>query len=60
LAAKGQIHSRAGKHFIKGVKVSIMLLAIGYHLRRHESPVASCILFLLAVFVLFGRFSHCT
>ena len=37
---------------------TIMLLAIGFHLRRHESPVAPGILFLLAVFVVFGRFSH--
>jgi hypothetical protein len=35
---------------------TIMLLAIGFHLRRHESPVAPGILFLLAVFVVFGRF----
>jgi len=39
---------------------AIMLLAIGYHLRRHESAVAPGILLLLAVFVLFARFSHCT
>jgi DoxX-like family len=38
---------------------TIMLLAIGFHLRRHESPIAPGILFfLLAVFVVFGRFSH--
>ena len=37
---------------------TIKLLAIGFHLRRHESPVAPGILFLLAVFVVFGRFSH--
>jgi uncharacterized membrane protein len=37
---------------------TIMLLAIGFHLRRHESPVAPGILFLLAVFVVFGRFSR--
>ena len=37
---------------------TIMLLAIGFHLRRHESPVAPSILFLLGVFVVFGRFSH--
>jgi uncharacterized membrane protein YphA (DoxX/SURF4 family) len=37
---------------------TIMLLAIGFHLRRHESAVAPGILFLLAVFVVFGRFSH--
>ena len=39
---------------------TIMLLAIGFHLRRHESAVAPGILLLLAVFVLFGRFSHWT
>ena len=39
---------------------TIMLLAIGFHLRRHESPVAPVILFLLAAFVVFGRFSHGT
>jgi uncharacterized membrane protein len=37
---------------------TIMLLAVGFHLRRHESPAAPGILFLLAVFVVFGRFSH--
>ena len=37
---------------------TIMLLAIGFHLRRHKSPVAPSILFLLGVFVVFGRFSH--
>jgi len=37
---------------------TIMLLAIGFHLRRHESAVAPGILFLLAAFVVFGRFSH--
>jgi uncharacterized membrane protein len=37
---------------------TIMLLAIGYHVRRHESPVAPGILFLLAAFVVFGRFSQ--
>src|SRR5713101_5336951 len=37
---------------------TIMLLAIGFHLRRHESAVAPVILLLLAVFVVFGRFSH--
>jgi putative oxidoreductase len=39
---------------------TIMLLAIGFHVRRHESPVAPVILFLLAAFVVFGRFSHWT
>jgi putative oxidoreductase len=37
---------------------TIMLLAIGFHLRRHESPAAPGILFLLAAFVTWGRFSH--
>jgi len=37
---------------------TIMLLAIGFHPRRHESPVAPGILFLLAVCVVFGHFSH--
>jgi hypothetical protein len=35
-----------------------MLLAIGFHLRRHESPAAPAVLFLLAAFVVFERFSH--
>ena len=39
---------------------TVMLLAIGFHVRRHESPVAPVILFLLAAFVVFGRFSHWT
>jgi len=37
---------------------TIMLLAIIFHLRRHESPAPAVILFLLAGFVMFGRFSH--
>ncbi len=37
---------------------TIMLLAIGFHLRRHESAVMPAVLFLLALFVAFGRFSH--
>jgi uncharacterized membrane protein YphA (DoxX/SURF4 family) len=37
---------------------TIMLLAIGFHLRRRESPAAPVILFALAVFVVFGRLSH--
>jgi uncharacterized membrane protein len=37
---------------------TIMFLAVGYHLRRHESAVAPGILLLLAAFVVFGRFSH--
>ena len=36
----------------------IMLLAIGYHVRRREPPVAPAILFALAVFVALGRLSH--
>ena len=36
----------------------MMLLAIGFHLRRHESPVAPGILFLRAAFVVFERFSR--
>src|SRR5207253_5281202 len=36
---------------------TIMLLAIGFHLRRRESAVIPGILFLLAVFVVFGRIS---
>jgi len=39
---------------------TIMLLAIVFHVRRHESPVAPIILFLLAAFAVFGRFSHWT
>jgi Flp pilus assembly protein TadB len=37
---------------------TVILLAVGFHLRRHESPVTPGVLFLLAVFVAFGRFSH--
>ena len=36
---------------------TIMLLAIGFHLRRHESPVPPAVLFVLAVFVVYGRFT---
>ena len=39
---------------------TIMLLAIGFHARRRESLVAPAIFFLLAAFVVFGRFSHWT
>ena len=39
---------------------TIMLLAIVFHLRRHESPVPALILFLLAAFVVYGRFSNWT
>jgi len=36
---------------------TLMLLAIGFHLRRHESPVVvPGILLLLGVFVVLGRF----
>lgn len=34
---------------------AIMLLAIGFHLRRKESPVSPAVLFLMAVFVVYGR-----
>jgi hypothetical protein len=34
---------------------TVMLLAIGYHLRRRESPAGPAILFALAVFVAVGR-----
>jgi uncharacterized membrane protein len=37
---------------------AIMLLAIGYHLRRREPPTAPAILLALAVFVAFGRLAH--
>ena|SRR5712672_1511338 len=37
---------------------TIMLLAIIFHVRRHESPVPAVVLFLLAAFVVFGRFPH--
>jgi uncharacterized membrane protein YphA (DoxX/SURF4 family) len=37
---------------------TIMLLAIGFHARRHESPVPAAIFFLLTAFVVLGRFSH--
>jgi len=37
---------------------TIMLLGIGFHVRRRESPIAAVILFLLAAFVVYGRFSH--
>jgi uncharacterized membrane protein len=36
----------------------IMLLAIRFHLRRHEPPFAPIVLFLLGVFVVFARFSQ--
>jgi hypothetical protein len=37
---------------------TITLLAIGYHVRRRESPAAPAVLFVLAIFVVFGRFSQ--
>jgi uncharacterized membrane protein len=36
---------------------AIMVLAIGFHIRRRESFVPPAILLLLAVFVVYGRFS---
>ena len=37
---------------------TVMLLAIFYHVRRHEPPTAPAVLFLLALFVAVGRFAH--
>ena len=37
---------------------TIMVLAIGYHVRRRESPAAPAILFALSVYVGVGRFSQ--
>lgn len=37
---------------------TIMLLALGYHLRGHEPAPAPAVLLLLAVFVSVGRFSR--
>lgn len=37
---------------------TIMLLAVGYHLRRRESPAVPAVLFALAAFVVLGRLSH--
>jgi uncharacterized membrane protein YphA (DoxX/SURF4 family) len=37
---------------------TVMLLAIGYHVRRHESLTVPAVLFALAVFVALGRLSH--
>jgi hypothetical protein len=34
---------------------AIMLLAVGYHLRRHEPPTGPAVLFALALFVALGR-----
>jgi putative oxidoreductase len=35
--------------------LAIMLLAIGFHLRRRESSVRPAVLFLMAMFVVYGR-----
>ena len=37
---------------------TVMLLAVFYHVRRHEPPAAPAILFLLALLVAVGRFAH--
>ena len=37
---------------------TVMLLAVFYHVRRHEPPTAPAVLFLLALFVAVGRFAH--
>lgn len=37
---------------------TVMLLAIGYHVRRRESPVVPAVLLALAVLVAVGRLSH--
>jgi uncharacterized membrane protein len=37
---------------------TMMLLAIGFHLRAHESFQGPVILFVLSGFVAFGRFAH--
>jgi DoxX-like family len=37
---------------------TIMVLAIGFHLLRHESAGAPGVLLVLAIFVALGRFSH--
>ena len=36
---------------------TIMLLATGFHIRRHESPVPPAALLLMAAFVVYGRFT---
>jgi hypothetical protein len=36
---------------------AIMLVAIGFHLRRKESTVAPAVFFFLAMFVVYGRFT---
>jgi len=37
---------------------TVMLLAVVYHVRRHEPPAAPAALFLLTLFVAVGRFAH--
>src|ERR1700722_11933078 len=37
---------------------TVMLLAVFYHVRRHEPPAAPAVLFLLALLVAVGRFAH--
>jgi uncharacterized membrane protein YphA (DoxX/SURF4 family) len=37
---------------------TVMLLAVFYHVRRHEPPAAPAMLFLLALLVAVGRFAH--
>jgi hypothetical protein len=37
---------------------TVMLLAIFYHVRRHEPPTVPGILLLLSLFVAVGRFAH--
>jgi putative oxidoreductase len=37
---------------------AIMILAVGFHLRRRESPVPPFALLVLAVFVTWGRFTY--
>ena len=39
---------------------TVMLLAVFYHVRRHEPPAAPAMLFLLALLVAVGRFAHLT
>ena len=37
---------------------TVMLLAVVFHVRRHEPPAAPAVLLLLALFVVFGRFAY--
>ena len=37
---------------------TVMLLAVFYHVRRHEPPAAPTMLFLFALVVAVGRFAH--